>query len=110
VLTEQISSEINSDGRVCRLCQRRKNWDEFHKKENGINGRHSQCAKCTRKAKVKARQKSKIAKTISVNVVDVSTCNYFETFVADSKSVSDIDRLIRGLVYDTIFELEGDEV
>lgn len=109
MLTEQFSSETNSDGRVCRLCHRRKKWGEFHKKKNGINGRHSQCAKCTRKAKVKARQKNKAAKIISVNVVDVSTCNYFESFVSDSKSLLDIDRLIRGLVYDTIFELEGDE-
>lgn len=109
MLTDEPDSNIDSDGRVCRSCGRRKMWTEFHKKENGINGRHSQCADCTKKAKVKARRKNKIPKTLSLNMVDISACTLSESFISDSQAEAKIDKLLRGLVYDTIFELNGDD-
>ena len=109
VLTDELNSEIDSIGRVCRSCRRRKVWAEFHKKENGINGRHSKCAECIKKAKVKARRKNKIPKIRSLNMVDFSTCTLSESFVSDSLAEARIDKLLRGLVYDTIFELNGDD-
>ena len=81
-------------------------WTNFHKKENGLNGRNSRCECCIRKAKMTARKK-KVQKPISANSVDVANCNLVETIASDSKMQNEFEKLLNGLIYDTVFEIDG---
>lgn len=95
--------EIGPEGRICRACKIWKPWDEFHKKGNGLFGRHSQCGVCSIK---KMAQRRKKKKSFSPNVIDLQACQWTELYALDKDMKAEFEKLISNLIYDTIFEID----
>ena len=101
-----MSENTGANGRICKGCGEFKSWDNFDKKRDGVNGRHSQCKPCVGKFKKKWWKKKNVKKRIRPTVLDFASFDVFETTIPlTGAQKTELEKIMRSMVFDSLTKI-----
>lgn len=98
-----MSENNGATGRICKCCGDFKSWESFDKKNDGLNGRHSQCKICVAHFKKKWWKKKNVKQRIRPTVLEFSSSDVLETSVPFTSGQStELEKILRSMVFDSL--------
>lgn len=96
---------VDIQGRICKKCETFKIWDCFDKKNNGINGHHSQCKECIKAFKRKWWKKKNMKTRVRPTVLELSKSQVSETNIPfNSSEKIELEKILRSMVFDSFIK------
>lgn len=105
------TTAIDPNGRVCKKCGSFKNWEHFDKKNDGVNGRHSQCKPCIKKSKCKWWKNKSTRSRVNPTILEFSKPDICENSIDwTNHDKAEFEKLLRSMVLDLFCSRRGESI